>query len=273
MGRGKYHHRRQDEDTALGGSAAIGMDSDGSYRTHMLFPGRRDDEEGGFRGKGSPFLKNILSLGRKESSRGPRMAEQAEQQSDPFFKNKQVSFVDGLDGRMFFERPERRPNSYNCDPRPGQRQRTIPPAFTEHFSPGGSGQSKSGGGGAVKELLAAVGGQAAAPATGGQLTRTAACDPFAVNGNGPPRASRRSSKARNGRKTGMIMPKDLNDVTKDCFIIPQNNLERFLPDGIAVRKPVYFQMSVFFPQLQKSHSVSPGPLKAGSGIMALHGCM
>lgn len=50
MGRGKYHHRRQDEasETALGGHSSITMDNtDGPYRTHLLFPGRKDENEAG----------------------------------------------------------------------------------------------------------------------------------------------------------------------------------------------------------------------------------
>ncbi len=30
-------------------------------------------------------------------------------------------------------------------------------------------------------------------------------------------------------------PVNIHGINKDCFIIPQGNLERFLPDGITVR--------------------------------------
>ena len=98
-------------------------------------------------------------------------------------------------------------------------------------------QPKSG---AVTGLLAAVGGQAAAAATGGKLTRSPACDPYAVNGQGPPRDRGNGGNGGNipsRRGKGGVprrMPKDLQGVNMDCFIIPQGNLQRFLPDGISV---------------------------------------
>ncbi len=39
--------------------------------------------------------------------------------------------MDGEEGRMMFERPERRPNSYHCDPRPGAAAKYVPDAFTQ----------------------------------------------------------------------------------------------------------------------------------------------
>jgi hypothetical protein len=103
-------------------------------------------------------------------------------------------------------------------------------------------------GGAVSGLLAALGGQAAAAATGGKLTRAPACDPrlvershaaaaaagpSAANGRGPPRGDADSIH----RVRREPLPRDLGGVSKDCFIIPQANLERFLPDGITVKPP------------------------------------
>ena len=87
----------------------------------------------------------------------------------------------------------------------------------------------SGVGKGISGLVAAVGGQVAATATGGKMTRNPACDPFYANGGVPSRRSRGGSSAREPP------PKDLKEVSKDCFIIPQENLERFLPDGITVR--------------------------------------
>ena len=106
--------------------------------------------------------------------------------------------------------------------------------------------------------MAALGGQAAAAATGGKLTRAPACDPYAVNGGGPPRGNgaiagqgggggmggsggpphaqprRRNRGDRHPNDPSQQPPRDIHDVNKDCFIIPQGNLERFLPDGITV---------------------------------------
>ncbi len=106
--------------------------------------------------------------------------------------------------------------------------------------------------------------QAAAAATGGKLTRAPACDPFAgapghphhprgdgpgggmgrhsaaaaarANGGGPPRGIAAPPRSRRGAATGEapLPPRDIGGVNKDCFIIPQGNLERFLPDGITV---------------------------------------
>ena len=87
-------------------------------------------------------------------------------------------------------------------------------------------------------FLATVGGQAAAAATGGNLTRAPACDPFAMNnGGGPPRdraAGGRRPYPRDPIRERSPPPKDLQSVNKDSFIIPQRHLERFLPDGITV---------------------------------------
>ncbi len=222
---------------------------------------------------GSPSLmKQMLSWGKKQSDSRSATAAAAQAAAaagdraadDPFFRGKQVSFLEGQPGgRSPFERPpppERRPNSYHCDPPPGHAARCVPTTFVEPFrapellraaaaprdrnakgSVGKGGVSTSTGrdavaspaeGGAVSGLLAALGGQAAAAATGGKLTRSPACDPYAsTNGTGPPRNGR-GPQGRPPRSEPM--PRDLHAVNKDCFIIPQGNLERFLPDGITV---------------------------------------
>ncbi len=55
-------------------------------------------------------------------------------EQDPFsYRSKQVSFLEGNDARLMFERPERRPNSYHCDPPPGAGGKYVPPGFSEPF--------------------------------------------------------------------------------------------------------------------------------------------
>lgn len=317
MGKGKFHHRgaRGQEDDHGG---ILNLDADAPYRTHLLFPGRKDDADMAGdprRGGSQSFMKQMLTWGKKPSeSRPPNAAEMQRYRDtpeiDPYFRNKQVSFIGDNDCRTLFERPERKPNCYTSDPQPGQADRLFSP-FNEPFresdflsspsGPGGPGSARSGhhggssqllGGGSssgkggaggkdggpnsgikgVSGLLAAVGGQAAAAATGGNLTRAPACDPFASNGRGPPRSGDgrippggqrgpmqmsgsgpggpgpgpgggghhplMRGRGRGPRREGedMLPPKDLTAVSKDCFIIPQHNLERFLPDGITVRK-------------------------------------
>ena len=175
--------------------------------------------------------------------------------------------MEGNDGRMMFERPEQRramgnANSYNCDPPPSRAMKYIPSSFSEPFRESDMDRTPVGGG-AVSGLLAALGGQAAAAATGGKRTRAPACDPYAVNGGGPPRGNgsvhhggggngggpgggpphphprRRGQRGGGGERHDggpHQPPRDIHDVNKDCFIIPQGNLERFLPDGITVRE-------------------------------------
>jgi len=51
MGKGKFHHRRGAAEDDGGPGGYLSMDSDASFRTHMLFPGgRRDEDEIGRRG-------------------------------------------------------------------------------------------------------------------------------------------------------------------------------------------------------------------------------
>ena len=311
MGRGKFHHRGGGIVGGGGGGVGGGvggrgiddhdggvltMDPDGPYRTHLLFPGRKD-EEGDFVGRGratgSPsFMKQMLTWGRKTDPKARAMTPEPSP-NDPFaYRNKQVSFMnDGADARYLFERPpERRPNSYQTDTNSSQRGKYFAP-FSEPFresdfisqpgtrgpsvGPGGvgrgvgpagpssSGKRASASGGpqdglkpvsGVSGLLAAVGGQAAAAATGGNLTRAPACDPFAMNGGVPTATARR----RRGRRTESSeadedinrRPTDIHTLNKDCFIIPQGHLERFLPDGITVRQGRAMFFSVCDTQLR-----------------------
>ena len=256
MGKGKLHGGRggRGQEEPGDGGGILNMDPDGPYRTHLLFPGRKDEMDDPRRPGGSPsFMKQMLQWGKKSSE--ARMMPQQEMQKyrvtpeqDPYFRSKQVSFMEGEEGRMMFERPERRGNSYHCDKPPSTAHKYVPASFSEPFREGelspnagpgpppgqghGGKSGGGGGGGAVSGLLAAVGGQAAAAATGGKLTRAPACDPFAVNGGGPPREDGRLvPRRRRGR--GDDTPQDIHGIHKDCFIIPQENLERFLPNGIT----------------------------------------
>ncbi|XP_059080524.1 uncharacterized protein LOC131878543 isoform X2 [Tigriopus californicus] len=266
MGKGKFHHRRgQDDDP----HSVLALDADGPYRTHLLFPGKRDEAEGegGPRKPGSAsFMKQMLGWGKKSSSRSTPPSESRPPSldpSDPYSRGKQVSFLGDYDGRLLFERPDRRPNSYNCDPNPTNPDRYFR-AFNDPFresdrgpgpsTPGGPApaprtrgaqpsEPMSGVGRGVSGLVAAVGGQVAAAATGGKMTRNT--DTYYSNGGGPPKVdpSGRNRGVRPKRMSARDdkrepLPRDLKDVSKDCFIIPQENLERFLPDGITLpREP------------------------------------
>lgn len=274
MGKGKFHHRRGQEDDPHG---VLALDADGPYRTHLLFPGKRDEAEGegGGRKPGSTsFMKQMLGWGKKSSSRSTPPSESRPPSidpSDPYSRGKQVSFLGDYDGRLLFERPDRRPNSYNCDPNPTNPDRYFR-AFNDPFreSDRGAGPSTQGGpapaprargappsepmsgvGRGVSGLVAAVGGQVAAAATGGKMTRNT--DTYYSNGGGPPKVdpSGRNRGVRPKRMTAREdkrepLPRDLKDVSKDCFIIPQENLERFLPDGITVRPPSMNEFYITF---------------------------
>jgi len=43
--------------------------------------------------------------------------------------NKRVNFMEGEEGRLMFERPP--PNSYTCNPPPGQAAKYAPKSFME----------------------------------------------------------------------------------------------------------------------------------------------
>lgn len=124
MGKGKFHHRRGVDDVGgVGGAGGVGgpggiggvggdpsMDADGPYRTHLLFPSRKDEDmlmesryEGyvnnivhissstfpplcsrrGGSGGGSGFMKQVFGLGKKSSvdARGLSQQQQQELQS------------------------------------------------------------------------------------------------------------------------------------------------------------------------------------------------
>eukprot|EP00094_Tigriopus_californicus_P009510 TCALIF_09168-PA protein Name:"Protein of unknown function" AED:0.26 eAED:0.36 QI:0/0.5/0.4/0.8/0.75/1/5/250/509 len=243
MGKGKFHHRRgQDDDP----HSVLALDADGPYRTHLLFPGKRDEAEGegGPRKPGSAsFMKQMLGWGKKSSSRSTPPSESRPPSldpSDPYSRGKQVSFLGDYDGRLLFERPDRRPNSYNCDPNPTNPDRYFR-AFNDPFresdrgpgpsTPGGPApaprtrgaqpsEPMSGVGRGVSGLVAAVGGQVAAAATGGKMTRNT--DTYYSNGGGPPKVdpSGRNRGVRPKRMSARDdkrepLPRDLKDLPRE----------------------------------------------------------
>eukprot|EP00095_Tigriopus_kingsejongensis_P005026 maker-scaffold139_size317827-snap-gene-2.24 protein:Tk05026 transcript:maker-scaffold139_size317827-snap-gene-2.24-mRNA-1 annotation:"conserved hypothetical protein" len=308
MGRGKFHHRRGPDDDQHGGQS---MEGEGPYRTHLLFPGKRDDvdsDAGGGRRSAPTFMKQVFGWGRKTSSREtPHAAESRStpDHSDPFFRGKQVSFLGDYDGRLLFERPERRANSYNSDSNPPNHDRyfkAFNEPFREHFqvaepptSPdasaaGGSSASHaarkrsqvpepmSGVGRGVSGLVAAVGGQVAAAATGGKMTRNVdSYYPPRTPGRGP--GEGRAGGGRGGAQSKRMLgreerreplPRELREVTKDCFLIPEDNLERFLPDGITLpreprRNQVLNILEVSDPQLTITFHLM-GPLTPNTPV-------
>jgi hypothetical protein len=80
-----------------------------------------------------------------------------------------------------------------------------------------------------------------------------------VEGGPPPPRSRRATQPQGQRGDDQsvvvrqIDPPATN-VSKDCFVIPQENLERFLPDGITVRTIYYLHVYIFV--LRADQSVS-----------------
>ncbi len=86
MGRGKFHHRRDAGGNDGGDGSMLSMDPDGPYRTHLLFPGRKDDDaapEMGRRsggGGGSGFMKQVFGFGRKATDAKALQQQQQQQQ-------------------------------------------------------------------------------------------------------------------------------------------------------------------------------------------------
>ena len=69
MSKGKRGVRREQEDVGEAGGL-FNMDANSAYRTHMLFPGRKDEDGSGEprRSSGSPsFMKAMMSWGKRPS--------------------------------------------------------------------------------------------------------------------------------------------------------------------------------------------------------------
>jgi hypothetical protein len=70
------------------------------------------------------------------------------------------------------------------------------------------------------------------------------------DGRQPPPRMRRPIQPRGGGPDDRSSYPPSTNVTKDCFVIPQENLERFLPDGITVRmKQILINPQLTFEQL------------------------
>ena len=136
-------------------------------------------------------------------------------------------------------------------------------------TPGPQGQPATNG--------SIAGNSSAAAGNTGTANRKPSCDPTTMNGNGPPRLRPPPSgpgqgqrapsidtmnrppggapprTSRTSRTTPIMSPEEMaargrevekmqvqQSFQRDCFIIPQESVERFLPDGITVRKfPLY----------------------------------
>lgn len=161
--------------------------------------------------------------------------------SSNFLANFQVSFINENGSE------QRRANSY---------------ADQIRTTPGPQGQPATNG---------SVAGSAAAGNTG-TANRKPSCDPTTMNGNGPPRLRPPPSGPGQGQRapsidtmnrppggapprtsrtsrTPIMSPEEMaargrevekmqvqQSFQRDCFIIPQESVERFLPDGITVKK-------------------------------------
>jgi hypothetical protein len=146
MSKSKRGARRDQDDAGDSSGGLFNMDPNAPYRTHMLFPGRKDDDSSQTdprRSSGSPsFMKAMMSWGKRPSD--PR-AQQAQELAryrgtptkppesefdpvDPFYR-KTVSFHDG------------RPLSPGSPPLPGPDRR--PPGHltvSSPYHPGHPGQ-------------------------------------------------------------------------------------------------------------------------------------
>ncbi len=115
---------------------------------------------------------------------------------------------------------------------PGVEPRLRPPPSGAGPPPGGPGPSG-----------------AAPDGRSGSLVRSASMDPRPPGG-APPRArgprppmTREEAAMRAQEEGGAVRPHQ--HFQKDCFIIPQESVERFLPDGVAVSKPLKVKLLVF----------------------------
>ena len=73
------------------------------------------------------------------------------------------------------------------------------------------------------------------PGGGGAQGRTPSVDSTNRPPGGPPPRSRASRASINPNDMALQAQSSQSLAVRDCFIIPQQSVERFLPDGIAVR--------------------------------------
>jgi len=188
--------KRGKRDVDDGGDSASGglfsMDSNGPYRTHMLFPGRKDEETGGSGGPGGGGGSGGGGGGGGAGSGG------------------------GAGGP-------------GGDPR---RSSGSPGFMKTMMSWGGAGGKRPSD---PRAVVAASGQEM-------QRLRSPPGGRTESGSNGPPAPPGR------GRGRGPMTREELQKVReeelanqqhgKDCFIIPQANLDRFLPDGVTLpREP------------------------------------
>ena len=210
-----------------------------------------------------------LPLGVRNESVGEAQRYRVTPEMDPFYRGgpggKQVSFMGDDRYSDTDSRPERKPNSYNCD-KPLHMEKYFGNGGTPH--PSASDLQSQGD---FNTLTAPTPQMRSAPLPN-NISRPASGDPY-MNGKGPPvdrqpTAPRRSvvgsarptpapegsspveggpPPPRSRRATQPQGPRGddqsvavrqidppATSVSKDCFVIPQENLERFLPDGITV---------------------------------------
>jgi len=138
MSKSKRGARRDQDDAGDSSGGLFNMDPNAPYRTHMLFPGRKDDDSSQAdprRSSGSPsFMKAMMSWGKRPSDPRAQPQELARYRGtptkppesefdpgvDPFYR-KTVSFHDG------------RPTSPGSPPIPGPDRR--PPGHLTVTSP------------------------------------------------------------------------------------------------------------------------------------------
>ena len=288
MGKGKSHHRGRPDDSNTDHSSSniLNMDPDAPYRTHLLFPGRSGEDNADGRGpSGSPSLLQAVfggSWGKKASTTGLPLGVRNEgtgdaqryrvtPEMDPFYRGgpgpKTVSFLG--DERGSEPRPDRKPNSYNCDKplyqqqqekymgtphpsandlvsqgrepegtqmRPPQSSASRPPSGDPYMN--GKGPPVDRQQQQLQQQQQPQQQQLAPPrrGTAGQLRPTPEGTLPTEGGPLPPRTRRPppNQSLRDDSPRGLDVAA-ASGVNKDCFVIPQENLERFLPDGITVR--------------------------------------
>lgn len=106
MSKSKKGARGRDQDDAGDASGGLfNMDPNAPYRTHMLFPGRKDDDGSGNdprRSSGSPsFMKAMMSWGKRPSD--PRAAAQAQELAGRYSRGTPTKTTPGGAGESEFE--------------------------------------------------------------------------------------------------------------------------------------------------------------------------
>ncbi|CAB4067016.1 unnamed protein product [Lepeophtheirus salmonis] len=272
MGKGKSHHRGNRGAEEQGDHGVLSLDPEGQYRTHLLFPARPSDGDidGRRPGSSSSIMKQLMAWGRKATS-----SQQSPQQPPPppvrspdglheYYnrQNKTVSFVSG---------------NHHSHPQNGPSHLHLPivsriPGFGGSYSTAASSSSSSGlggGGGSFREKQnhhrlswdpVMNGNPPHYPAPPSFIPQRIRPDNSSsprqiqpsirlqkihpttlprMNGSPDSPGPLPRGHFYSGQEIQTLLVPNLHSVSKDCFIIPQNNLERFLPDGITLpREPM-----------------------------------